>query len=384
MHVAILCEYGTVNGGENSILAMLQQLPNWEFSVLAPSAGRLKERLLGLGIRHIEFSRTGPDVAEERSVVLDRLSAIITEVSPDLLHGNSLAMGRLTGMLAGKLAMPTSAHLRDILRLSRTAITELNRNDRLFAVSQATQDFHVGQGLDAARVQVQYNGIDTSVFHPRQRTGWLHDELGIPTTSPLVVTIGQISLRKGQDVLIESAVLTAAELPDVHWLIIGERYSEKQESRTLEAEMHQRVTAAGLEGRVQWLGYREDIPALLPEVDLLVHSARQEPLGRVLLEAAACGVPIIATAVGGTTEILDEESAVLVEPDDPGALSAAMQRLLGNRQRRSEISAAAQRVVRDRFPIEERAQDLARQWTQLIEDDVSRMSPSKDFGTGSR
>ena len=115
------------------------------------------------------------------------------------------------------------------------------------------------------------------------------------------------------------------------WLVIGQRFSGKAESRQFEDRLHQ-AAAGPLAGKVHFLGVRDDVPRILNELTLLVHPARQEPLSRVLLEAAAAGLAIVATDVGGTREIFPPESEVacLVPPDDVQAMSAAIGRLLGD------------------------------------------------------
>ena len=109
-------------------------------------------------------------------------------------------------------------------------------------------------------------------------------------------------------------------------MIVGQRYSQKQEALEYERQVHAAADSGPLRGRVHFLGVRNDVDRLLNEFTLLAHPARQEPLGRVLLEAAAAGVPVVATDVGGTREIFPAEtaSACLVPPDDPAALAAAI------------------------------------------------------------
>ena len=112
----------------------------------------------------------------------------------------------------------------------------------------------------------------------------------------------------------EGRLVAGDDLPFA-WLIIGQRFSEKEESRQFEAGLHQ-AGAGPLAGRIHFLGVRDDIPEILNELTLLVHPARQEPLGRVLLEAAAAGVAVVATDVGGTREIFppESDSACLFRP----------------------------------------------------------------------
>ena len=121
------------------------------------------------------------------------------------LHANSLAMGRLSGPVAAELQLPSIAHLRDIVRLSAQAVADLNCHRRLLAVSEATRAFHVAGGLAAEKTHVLYNGVDLDEFRPRPPTGYLHRELGLPPDAQLIGTIGQIGLRKGQDVLLRAA-----------------------------------------------------------------------------------------------------------------------------------------------------------------------------------
>jgi len=368
MHVALLCEFGTVNGGENSMLAMLEHLPEIEVTLLAPPSGRLADRAAAIGLRHAPFSlrdSTGRRLSHEAAV--DQLQASVADLQPDLLHANSLSMGRLSGAAHDLLPVPTTAHLRDILRLNKSAIADLNRNDALLAVSRETRAWHLQQGLDPDRTHVLYNGIDRQRFSPRQATGWLHEELQIPRDAPLVATIGQITLRKGQDLFVAAAIETSRGVPTAHWLIIGERYSDKAETVALEQQMRRRIGEAGLTDRVHWLGYRDDIPQLLPELTLLVHSARQEPLGRVLLEAGACGVPIVATRVGGSAEILDDGvCGLLIPPDDVAAMAAAIEALLKDPQRRSSLGMAAVRRIAERFDVGPQARKVFAEWQRVV------------------
>jgi glycosyltransferase involved in cell wall biosynthesis len=272
-------------------------------------------------------------------------------------------MGRLTGTAATQLGIPCSAHLRDIVGLSSGAIADLNGNSQLIAVSASVRAFHVAQGLVADRTTVIHNGIDLTAFSPRPRTGWLRRELGLPESTLLVAAIGQICLRKGQDVFAKAAVQAAVSLTNAHFLLIGYRHSTKPESISYERDIAQTFATAGLSDRFHPLGERSDVPQILNELDVLVHAARQEPFGRVLLEAAAAGVPIIATDVGGTREMLtDGEHALLVPPDNPSAITDALLRLSRDADLRTRLRDSARQHVARCFPIERSANELLRTW----------------------
>jgi len=371
MHrVALLFEFNSLNGGEHSMLAALDQLSAepFEFVALAPAGGRLAEALQHRNIQHVAISlRDEKGNRLPRQIVCERIQQAIGRVSPAIVHANSLSMGRLTGALAKQFTASCVAHLRDILKLTRAAVEDLNHNRVLLAVSKATRGFHVGQGIQAERVQVLYNGVDCDQFQPRVCTAALRHELGLPQDTFLIATIGQIGLRKGQDVLAEAAALGADRLANVHYLVIGQRLSSKAESIEFEQTMMDRFRTAGLRDRLHRLGYRPDISRLMNEVDLLVHPAQQEPLGRVLLEAAAAGLPIVATAVGGTEEILaDGQSARLVAPGDPQSLAAAIIEMHADPAKRRRYAAAARQRIETDFSVQQAAHRLAAVWHDLI------------------
>jgi len=368
--ILILCEYPTLNGGERSMLATLDGVRAAGFApaVMAPLDGPLAKELTTRGIELIPFQCRAADGSRiPQNRLREELAEVLRRRRPALLHANSLAMGRLAGPVAAECGLPSIAHLRDIIRLSAQAVADLNCHRRLLAVSQATREFHVAGGLDAEKTHVLYNGVDLDEFRPRTPIGYLHRELGLPADAHLVGTIGQIGLRKGQDVLLRAAALIVDRSPTAHFLIIGERNSEKGESRQFESALGDAAHGL-LAGRVHFLGRRNDIASLLNELTLLVHTARQEPLGRVLLEAAASGVAVVATDVGGTREIFPPGAAAarLVPPDDAAALAAGMLELLGNRQLRDRLGAAARRCAEERFDIRKSVGELIRHYETIV------------------
>ena len=367
--ILLLCEYATLNGGERSMLATLDGVRAAGFRpiVMAPPRGPLTDALAARDVEVLPFEcRTAEGTRRPQAALRDELAQLLRRRRPAMLHANSLAMGRLSGPVTAALAIPSLSHLRDIIKLSRQAIADLNCHTRLLAVSVATRGFHVAAGLAAEKVSVVYNGVDLDECRPAAPTGTLHRELGLPPDAQLIGTIGQIGLRKGQDVLLRAAATLADRLPNVHYAIVGERNSEKDESRRFERDLHEMPRGA-LKGRVHFLGVRTDVPHLLHELTLLVHPARQEPLGRVLLEGAAAGLTIIATDVGGTSEVFPpgSDTARLVPPDDPPALALAMAELMDDAASRRRLAIAARRRAEERFDIRRSTDDLLRHYRAL-------------------
>ena len=363
----VLCEYATLNGGERSLLAVLPHLQRagWEFDFLAPSEGALADAL------------------RERAVAIvgrhDEIADVLSRRSYDLVHANSLAMSLYLGVRAEQLGIPTLGHLRDIVRLSANKIAQLNRNSILLAVSEAARTHHIAQGLDAAKTHVLHNGIDTTIFLPSPlaeegpgvrgtSTTNLRTELGLSPTAILIGIIGQIILRKGQDTALAAVAPLLQSNPSLHVVFLGERHSEKPETVEYERKLHAIAAEAGVADRVHYLGTRDEVPQILPQFTLLLHMARQEPLGRVLLEAAACGVPVVATDVGGTREIFPravDDGALLVPVDDVFAARTAVQAILTDEALARRMGIAGRRRIETAFSVEQSAAGLLRHYEEV-------------------
>jgi glycosyltransferase involved in cell wall biosynthesis len=156
--------------------------------------------------------------------------------------------------------------------------------------------------------------------------------------------------------------------PDLHLVLAGERHSGKSESVDYEAAIQQQFESNGLSNHLHQIGYCDQVPALMKAATLLVHSARQEPFGRVLLEAAACGLPIIATDAGGTSEMLrHQQEAILVSPGDESQLTDAIETALAGPQQNEVHAAAARRRIHQLFSLQSAADRLADFWQKVAE-----------------
>lgn len=372
-HVAVLFEFPTLNGGEHSMLAVLKRLSRvdeFRFTALAPQNGPLAEQLAAWQISHQPFEvRDAGGTKRDASELQLELTSAIGVLRPDLLHANSLSMSRLTGQLSGS-ACPCcrTGHLRDIMRLNAKVIRDLNQNDALVAVSEATREYHLSQGLNPEKCCVIYNGVDLEQFRPQEDTPERSELLSdVPEHARLLLNVGQICLRKGQLVLAQAVREVLRTYPDVHLVLAGARHSEKQESVEYERAIREEFRSHGLSQHLHLAGCREDVADLMNSADILVHAAHQEPFGRTLLEAAACRLPIIATTTGGTAEMLRHgREAILVAPGDHEKLAAAIQLLLADPVRCTTHSANAFTRVSSKFSIAKAATELGEFWKREV------------------
>ncbi len=367
----ILCEYGSLNGAERSLLAVLPYLKaqGIEATVACPRRGSLASAAERMNVPTLPFHvRDDRDRRRTASALQHDLAALIKQAAPHGVHANSLSMARLLGSIIESCPVCCLGHLRDMMRISRAAVDQLNRHDRLLAVSAAVKRWYVLQGVTAEKMHVLHNGVDLVEFAPRVASGSLLRELSLPESSLLLGAIGQIGMRKGLDVLLEALARPIARRRDVHLAIVGQRYSQKDEAVRFEERLRQVASSPPLRGHVHFLGVREDISQLMNELDVLVHAARQEPLGRVLLEAAASGLATVATDVGGTNEIFPPgtRSAVLVPPDAPDELSQAVAAFIDDPQLREQTGRLARRQAEQFFSAAMAAEQLVQHYRDVL------------------
>jgi phosphatidylinositol alpha-1,6-mannosyltransferase len=197
-------------------------------------------------------------------------------------------------------------------------------------------------GVAAVKVVVMHPGVDTQLFRPDARRPEVRAEFGWGDR-PVILTVGRLQKRKGHDSMIEALPAIKAVFPDVLYAIFGDG-AERPALEALASRM-------GLGGHVQFLGERNDTTLVraYQQCDLFVLPNRQigrdiEGFGMALVEAQACGKPVVAGASGGTAEtLLDPETGRVVDCEDRDVLSGVVIDLLSDRERLNRMGAAARR-----------------------------------------
>jgi glycosyltransferase involved in cell wall biosynthesis len=173
-------------------------------------------------------------------------------------------------------------------------------------------------------------------------------------------------MRKGVDLTLGLMAQVFREVTNAELCIVGQRHSQKDEAIEYERQLHQFAAANFENGRVKWLGRRDDIPELMRNADLLVHGAKQEPLGRVLLEAAASGLPMVTTNVGGTPEIVDGLEQLMYPPANFDAAIPTAIDLLTDCDKHRKISEALRRIAEQKFSADRAGDDLAQCYLNAV------------------
>lgn len=223
----------------------------------------------------------------------------------------------------------------------RAAARVLNhRYDRIVAPSQAILDA-VSRTEGARRTSMRCipNGVDTERFAPAN-TGQrrqLRQALELPEDALLVGCVASLTAVKRHADLLNAFARVLHALPHAHLLLVGDG--------PLKDAIAAQAAGPELAGHVHLLGQRPDVQHVLQALDLFVLASETEGLSNAILEAQACGLPVVATRVGGNPELVDAECGVLVPPGEPAQLGDALLRLLQGNGRRTEMAARARARV---------------------------------------
>ena len=218
--------------------------------------------------------------------------------------------------------------------------------NEMYAVSDDLRRYLLSAGFPAARMGVITNGIHVGSAPDAEAVRRAKQLLGAVDDRPIVAAIGRLDSVKDLSVLLDAfAQLSQRE---ARLVIIG----DGPQAEHLRAH----AAARGLDMRVQFLGYRPGVRELYPGVDVLVNTSISEGISLTLLEAMAACVPIVATAVGGTPEVVvDGVTGILVPPRSPSAVAVALDDLLQSPDRRQRMSIAARKRVETFFTFERMA-----------------------------
>lgn len=219
----------------------------------------------------------------------------------------------------------------------------LKRFDRVVAVSDETRQRILKCGVPADKVVTIHNGIVLENYDAaRQQPGMLRARFQLPAEAVVIGNIGRLSPEKGQMDFLTAAAEVAGKVPNTYFALIGDGPDR--------SALESRARALGLESRVLFTGFLQDVRPVYRDIDVLALTSHTEGFPNVVLEALSMGTPVLATAVGGTGEVIEDGvTGVLVPAHSPDAMADGLVRLLGNRQWALDLAAAGQARVRSRF-----------------------------------
>ena len=358
------------------VLTILQILPSLQGGGVETGTVDLARSLVAQGHRSIVISSGGPMVKEleEAGVIhyllpvhrkvpwtivplADRVREVVESHGVDVIHARSRVpamigylawrkvAARAVFRLGGRQRIPcfiTTAHgyysnhlFSRVMGWGRFVIANSER------VARHMMDVF---GVPAERVRPIPRGVDLSKFE------WTEPRREVSRGEWRILSLGRITPIKGHRELLRAFGIVSKSFPRAKLLIVG---AARGRYEGYLRELKSIAQKMGIEDQVEFSGHESDVPALLKKTDLLVLSSTgQEAFGRVLIEAGAIGVPVVATRVGGVPEvILDRKTGLLVPPGDPMALATAIMSLLKDRGLAIELAQTNRRRIEEVYPL---------------------------------
>lgn len=242
--------------------------------------------------------------------------------------------------------------------------------DHIIAVSERTKHLARRAWIRDDRITVIPNALTVDRFAPDRGDRAFRAELGLNQDSVIIANIGRLSPEKGQLEFLQAARILAMERRDLHFVLAGIGPDQKR--------LEHFVNEAGLGHAVVFAGFREDMLSLYNSVDLVVQSSYTEGMPNVVLEALLMSVPVIATDVGGTGEVVEHQhTGVLIPPGDVQALITAMHDFLNNRTRHETMARAGRERILERFDHRGRVERLRSVYDEVLGPEAHARDPDR-------
>lgn len=325
--------------------------------------GEWAGELAGRGIPVIALRRT-PGFHPSLGAQVARVAAAHGVQVIHCHHYSPFVYGRIAGLFNRRARLLFTEHGRlsdrpPVLK-RRIANAWLSRfSGPVFAVSEALKQHMVGEGFPAGRVDVIHNGIDPGSPPAAAERRRARDALNIASEVLLLGIVARLDPVKDLKTAIAAIPRIKSQVGPVGLAIVG----DGSERTALEACARDLGVAAD----VHFLGYRADIRGLLPAFDVYVNTSISEGISLTILEAMATALPVVATRVGGTPEVVVHDgTGLLVEPRSAAALAEAIERLARDAETRDAMGAAGRARVETLFTIDRMVADYAREYRRLV------------------
>jgi len=238
--------------------------------------------------------------------------------------------------------------------------------DKIVSVSEGTRRFLIKErNIPPNLLTVIHYGVDVEKYKI-MNLDQKRRELGVDGRDFVIGVVARLTKQKGHIYLIEAAKEIVKKYPNSKFLLVGDG--------PLRVMLEKKVAEYNLRDNFIFLGFRDDVNQLLNVMDIFVLPSLWEGLPNVILEAMACGKPVVATAVDGTPEaVIDNETGILVPPKDPQALEEAIVRLLSNSSEMRRLGENSRKRIEEFFSINYQASRFEELYTQLLRKKVSRI-----------
>jgi glycosyltransferase involved in cell wall biosynthesis len=280
--------------------------------------------------------------------LLGRLRALIRQIKPDVVHLHSRRGSDIWGALAGRLEGVPVVLSRRVDNPESKLVVKLKYKlyDEVVTISDGIRQVLLSEGVPPSKLHCVLSAVDTQQYRPdRSHLDWFRQTFGIAEHELTIGMVAQFIARKGHQTLLDALPRVLAQHPHTKVILFGQGPIHDDIAAQVQASPE-------LAQRVQLPGFRKDLDKILPCLDVLAHPAYMEGLGVSLLQAAACGVPLVGGRAGGIPEIVQPGlNGELITPGDTDALVTALTKLLDSSELRQRYGIAGRDWVEARFSI---------------------------------
>ncbi len=366
--VLYLHEHSEISGGEHSLLLLWEHLDRRRFQpiLLGPGSGPFAERARRLGVpaQPAAFPRFRDLLAPRGRRGWAGVERAVRAAAADILHGNTPHTNLPAGWFGRRLRCPVIWHERTLPEAGEWDTDRWLRflPDRIICNSAAVARRFGGPG---SRVVVIHNGVPLQRFRPGAAGAAARRDLGVGPDEVGVGIVGNLSPVKRHEVFLAAVAILAPALPRVRFLVVGGEVFP--ENRGREAALRGAARRCGVDGRVAFLGERQDMPAIMDALDVVVSACDAEACSRAILEAMASGTPVVGADAGGNPELIaDGETGLLFPPGRAEALAAALRRVIEDAPLRRRMGEAARARAEASFSIERQVRQIEALYAGLL------------------
>lgn len=223
----------------------------------------------------------------------------------NFLYLNTHVDSKYTGVMSRLLHIHSIAHLHMCEDDAALKWMDINRADRIIFPSRSEMETVLIQSpwIERNKCFFVYNGVNSLVYYPHKELGEIKNKISIDGEKPTVGMIGRLISLKGQHLFLEMVSKIQERKIDANFLIVGDDNTPGKKYLKTLIDM---AKSLNIEQKVRFLGFRKDIPLIMSLCDLIVVPSLKEPFGRVVIEAMACGTPVVASRVDGLKEIFED------------------------------------------------------------------------------
>ncbi|MDP8208190.1 MAG: glycosyltransferase family 4 protein [Candidatus Electryonea clarkiae] len=363
--VYITCKSDLTRGGQRSLLQLVERLDRDRFSpsVIVPKPGSLSRKLFRRGIKTYDVNI--PPVSLRKPIKMyrayNKLRRIFDDIQPDLIHADAPRVAHFSAVAKrnSKLLMHLRVATPDGLSDSLLAL----ECDRLVAISRAVarRFQHLPNGRK--KLSIIYNGIDTELFHPvtSQEKLAIRKLYKLPATNVLVGFFAGFVSIKGHDFIIDLWKSVIEKSENTTLVLAGDQPHEEKK------RLKNRIQEENLSRHILMIPFIPEPEKILPAFDIMILPSIEEGFGRILIEAGACGVPVIGADIAGIDEAIEhDKTGFLAGVRDSEQWINALNNMINNKELRKSFGDQGRKMVEKRFSMNRLVKEIEEEYDRLV------------------